>query len=43
LEGIRADLEVALKGINIKALRDSDALRATVKSEVDDIMKKFGI
>lgn len=43
LEGIRADLEQVLRGINIKALRESDSLRATVKSDVDDIMKKFGL
>lgn len=43
LEGIRADLERVLNGVDIKTLRDSDSLRATVKSDVDDIMKKFGI
>ena len=43
LEDIREELARALSGVNIKALRDSDSLRATVKSDVDDIMKKFGI
>lgn len=43
LEGIRADLARVLRGVNIDTLRESDSLRATVKSEVDDIMKKFGI
>jgi hypothetical protein len=43
LEGIRSDLARVLGGVNIKALRDSDSLRATVKSDVDDIMKKFGL
>lgn len=43
LEGIRRDLERALGGVNIKALRDSDSIRASVKSEVDEIMKKFGV
>lgn len=43
LEGIRSDLARVLSGINIDTLRQSDALRSTVKSEVDDIMKKFGI
>jgi hypothetical protein len=43
LEGIRSDLARVLQGVNIDTLRESDSLRATVKSEVDDIMKKFGI
>lgn len=43
LEGIRADLERVLRNVDIKTLRDSDSLRATVKSDVDDIMKRFGI
>jgi hypothetical protein len=43
LEGIRADLERVLQGVDIKTLRDSDSLRATVKSDVDDIMKRFGL
>lgn len=43
LEGIRSDLARVLTGVNIDTLRESDSLRATVKSEVDDIMKKFGI
>ena len=43
IEGVRTELAQVLNGVNIKALRDSDALRATVKSDVDDIMKKFGL
>ena len=43
LEGIRSELARVLSGVNINTLRESDSLRATVKSEVDDIMKKFGI
>lgn len=43
LEGIRGELEQVLKGVSIDKLRESDALRATVKSDVDDIMKKFGL
>lgn len=43
LEGIRAELARVLRDVNIDTLRNSDSLRATVKSEVDDIMKKFGI
>lgn len=43
LEGIREGLERALRGVSIDTLRQSDTMRATVKTEVDDLMKKFGL
>ena len=43
LEAIRADLERVLKGKDVEELKKSDAARAYVKAEVDDILSKFGL
>ena len=42
LEAARKQLESALSGVDAEALRDSDAVRDSVKREVDDILGKFG-
>lgn len=42
LEAIRADLERVLLNTNMDELKKSDATRAYVKQEVDDILSKFG-
>ena len=43
IDEIRAGLERALSGVSIDTLRHSDSMRAQVKSEVDDILTKFGL
>jgi hypothetical protein len=42
LEEARASLEVALMGVDAELIRDSDAVRANVKEDVDNILSKFG-
>lgn len=42
LEEARASLEVALTGVDAELIRDSDAVRANVKGDVDSILSKFG-
>ena len=42
LEEARAALEKALDGVDAKAIRDSEAVRASVKDDIDDILGKFG-
>lgn len=42
LEEARASLEVALTGVDAELIRDSDAVRANVKEDVDSILSKFG-
>lgn len=42
LEAIRADLEGVLRDKSIDALRESDTLRVVTKTEVDDILNRFG-
>lgn len=42
LEQARASLERALDGVDAQTIRDSDAVRANVKSDIDDILGKFG-
>lgn len=42
LEAIRADLENVLRDKSVGALRDSDTLRVQTKTELDDILNKFG-
>jgi hypothetical protein len=42
LEEARASLEKALSGIDAEAIRESDAVRSTVKDDVDSILSKFG-
>ena len=41
LEEARRDLENALLGTDIEAIKDSSQVRGEVKSKVDDILKKF--
>lgn len=43
IENARSALEHVLQDINVDVLRESDAMRATVKAGVDDIMSKFGM
>jgi hypothetical protein len=43
LEDARAALERLLQGINVETLRESDTLRETIKTGVDDILSKFGV
>ena len=43
LESIRAELEQVLLTKNFEELRKSDAVRAQTKSEVDNILSKFGL
>lgn len=43
LEDMRWDLLATLKYVTAKDIRDSDATRAHVKSEMDKIMGKFGL
>ena len=42
LEAIRAELEQVLRGKSADQLRESDALRVQTKTEMDDILNKFG-
>lgn len=42
LEQARASLEKALDGVSADDIRDSDAVRHAVKSDVDEIINKFG-
>lgn len=42
LEQARASLERALDGVDAQTIRESDAVRANVKSDIDDILGKFG-
>lgn len=42
IEQARAALESVLRGVSVDVLRESDAVRATVKAGVDDILAKFG-
>lgn len=41
LEQARAALQATLTNVPLEALKESDAVRAQVKSEVDDILSKF--
>ena len=41
LEAARAALARALDGVDAESLRDSEAMRHSVKTEVDDILNKF--
>lgn len=41
LEEARRDLERALKGVEIEDIKDSEGIRADVKTRVDNILKKF--
>jgi len=41
LEDARARLDKTLRSISLDALRESDHMRMSVKSEVDDILSKF--
>jgi hypothetical protein len=41
LEDARKMLEASIAGVDIKALRDSEAARVEVKQKVDNILKKF--
>jgi hypothetical protein len=41
LEQARSALERTLRGVNVDVLRESDAVRESVKVEVDDILSKF--
>ena len=43
LEEMRQDLLATLNDVTAKDIRDSDATRAHVKSEMDKIMSKFGL
>lgn len=42
LDGAITALEAALTGVTPDGLRESDAMRAKVKDDVDDILSKFG-
>jgi hypothetical protein len=42
LEAIRAELETVLRDKPVDAIRESDTLRVQTKTEVDDILNKFG-
>ena len=42
LEQARASLAALLQGINIDVLKASDAMRSQTKTEIDDILSKFG-
>jgi len=43
LEAARASLQSVLRCVNIEALKQSDSMRTRVKTEVDDILSKFGM
>ena len=42
LEEARASLEKALAGVDAESIRESDAVRVSVKEDVDSILSKFG-
>lgn len=42
LEQARAALEKVLSGVTAEEMRESDAVRASVKDDIDDILSKFG-
>jgi hypothetical protein len=42
LEEARASLEKALNGLDAETIRDSEAVRQSVKDDIDDILSKFG-
>ena len=42
LEEARASLEKALSGVDAEIIRESDAVRTSVKEDVDSILSKFG-
>ena len=42
LEEARDALEMALKGVDAETIRDSEAVRASVKRDVDSVLSKFG-
>ena len=42
LEKARVQLENTLRGVTAEDIRESDAIRSTVKDGVDDILSKFG-
>ena len=42
LEDARASLERALSGVDAEIIRESDAVRTSVKEDVDSILSKFG-
>ena len=42
LEQARASLEKTLSGVTAEEIRESDAVRASVKDDIDDILSKFG-
>ena len=43
IEEARAALERVLQDVSVDVLRESDGMRAVVKSGVDDILAKFGV
>ena len=43
IEDARAALERVLQDVSVDVLRESDSMRAMVKSGVDDILAKFGV
>jgi hypothetical protein len=42
LEQARASLEKALSGVTAEDIRESDAVRCSVKEDIDSILGKFG-
>jgi hypothetical protein len=42
LEQARASLEKALSGVTAEEIRESDAVRSSVKDDIDEILSKFG-
>lgn len=42
LEQARSSLERVLSGVTAEEMRESDAVRASVKDDIDDILSKFG-
>lgn len=42
LEDARTKLEKVLRGVTAEDIRESDAVRSTVKNDIDDILGKFG-
>jgi hypothetical protein len=43
LEELRKEMHKALSGVDIDDLRESDAIRESTKSKVDDLLKKFAL
>jgi hypothetical protein len=42
MEEARASLEKVLSSVTAEEIRESDAVRASVKDDIDDILAKFG-